>query len=242
VLRAVDKILTNSRFTERLLHKTLAVPACTEVIPTYLGVDAFWFQVDERRPSFMEKLRSDAVLICTVARMHPRKGQDLVVEALGSLPHSDRSRIQYIAAGDNSDPDYSDRVLRAARNADVDFLHLTGLSNTDIRKLYRLSLLHAMPGRIAEDAVEGFGLSFMEAAAQSTPSIGAKIGGVPEVIVHGRTGFLIEPEDVASLAELLGHALQNQKEMKDLGTQAKAHARTFTWRKCAELTYGNVLF
>jgi glycosyltransferase involved in cell wall biosynthesis len=48
---------------------------------------------------------------------------------------------------------------------------------------------------------EGMGRAFVEAQAAGLPVIGSRVGGIPEVVYEGRTGFLVDPHDPQDLAD-----------------------------------------
>jgi len=70
-----------------------------------------------------------------------------------------------------------------------------------------------------------FARPIVEAAAMGKPSVGSDLGGVNELIEHGRTGLLVEPGSPTALAEAIEELLTNQKKLKTLGENALAKAR-----------------
>ena len=58
-----------------------------------------------------------------------------------------------------------------------------------------------MPSRIEKKSVEGFGISFMEAASYGVGSIGGKDGGAADAIVHNKTGLICDGNDLNSIYE-----------------------------------------
>ncbi|MCM2271737.1 MAG: glycosyltransferase family 4 protein, partial [candidate division Zixibacteria bacterium] len=102
---------------------------------------------------------------------------------------------------------------------------------------YSKSSIFCMPGVPHPLKVEGFGLAYLEAAAQGLPSIGTSIGGVPEVVRHDQTGIVIAPEDRRALASAINKLLTNNEYCIRLGRNARQEAEQFTWRRCAEATY-----
>ena len=67
----------------------------------------------------------------------------------------------------------------------------------------------------------------MEAMATGTPVIGSHVGGIPEMVKHGTTGFLVPPGDVAALAERLHWVLAHPAEACAMGCRARAFAEHF---------------
>ena len=72
---------------------------------------------------------------------------------------------------------------------------------------------------------EGFGLTVSEAQWKGTPVVASKIGGIPEQIVNNKTGFLVEPHDIAGFAEKVITLLEDKKLAKEMGQQGKEFIR-----------------
>jgi glycosyltransferase involved in cell wall biosynthesis len=82
---------------------------------------------------------------------------------------------------------------------------------------------------------EGFGLPVLEAMASGTPVVASRLGGLPEVVEHGVTGFLVEPGNVDELRARLAELLGDRRLAEQLGRNARERVlETFTWDACAE--------
>ena len=64
-----------------------------------------------------------------------------------------------------------------------------------------------------------------EAMAAGTPVIATRVGGIPEMIDHGRSGYLFEPGDVGALTSQLRFLLENPEAAQKMGQEAAAAAR-----------------
>jgi glycosyltransferase involved in cell wall biosynthesis len=78
--------------------------------------------------------------------------------------------------------------------------------------------------------LESFGLSALEAMACEVPAIATSVGGVPEVVEHGRTGFLAKVGDVETMARYAVEILSDEKRLRDMGKTARWEAQS---RFCA---------
>jgi len=74
---------------------------------------------------------------------------------------------------------------------------------------------------------EGLGRVVVEAMATGTPVIGSHVGGIPEMVQEGLTGFLVPPGDEEALAERLRWVLKHPQEAKAMGHRAREFARSF---------------
>ena len=116
---------------------------------------------------------------------------------------------------------------------------LTGaLPDEDVRALYRAARVFCMPNEPHPDRVEGFGQAFLEAGAQRVPSVASRLGGIPEAVIHGVTGLLVDPMDVAGLADALARLLADPALASRLGAAAELRARRMSFDRCMRLTYG----
>ena len=87
-----------------------------------------------------------------------------------------------------------------------------------------------MPSVIHKKSVEGFGLSFIEAASYGKPSIGGIFGGESDAIIEGKTGYLCDGNDLNKLYETLFKTINND-HYKELGINALKFSQNFSWEK-----------
>ena len=86
-----------------------------------------------------------------------------------------------------------------------------------------------MPSVIYKRSVEGFGISFIEAASYGKASIGGIDGGEGDAIKNNLTGYLCDGNDLNSIYETVLNFFQNDN-YKILGLQAKEFSRKFKWK------------
>jgi glycosyltransferase involved in cell wall biosynthesis len=71
---------------------------------------------------------------------------------------------------------------------------------------------------------EAFGLVFAEAAAAGRPTVSTRVGGIPEIVLDGETGFLVGNEDLKGLASAICRLLEDPELRQRLGTAARRRA------------------
>ncbi len=222
--RLFDVFLTVSAYSARELG---APAARTWVI--YGGADPRRYAPDASQPR-------RGVLF--VGRLTPHKGVDRLLQA---LPAGAPLRVVGSTGHDRRPPerDYP-RLLRfLARDRDVEFIGAAG--DDQLPVLYRSAEVLALPsvertcyGR-AVRVSELLGLVVLEAMASGTPVVASRVGGLPEVIDDGETGFLVPPGDVGALRERLDQILCDPGLGRRLGANARATVlERFTWDKVAE--------
>jgi glycosyltransferase involved in cell wall biosynthesis len=224
LLRLFDRFLTVSAYSAR----ELAAPASrTRVV--YGGADPARFRPDpetERRG------------VLFVGRLTPHKGVDRLIEA---LPEDAELRVVGSAGHDPDLPerDYPKLLRSLAARRRVEFLG--AVADADLPSLYRGAQVVALPsvhvtcyGREIRVS-ELLGLSAIEAMASGTPVVASGLGGLPEVVEHGVTGFVVQPANVAELGERLAQVLGDRRLAERLGRSARECVLDrFTWEACAE--------
>jgi glycosyltransferase involved in cell wall biosynthesis len=96
-----------------------------------------------------------------------------------------------------------------------------------------------MLSRQAGHLVEGFGLTYLEAAACGKPLVGGRHGGTVDVITHGITGLLVDPTDHRAAAVALTRLLTDEKLAQELGQNGRRMVETSAnWTETARQTIG----
>ena len=82
---------------------------------------------------------------------------------------------------------------------------------------------------------EGFGMPIVEAAYCGVPTVATRRGGLPEVVVDGQTGSLVEASDVAGLRDAIAGLLKDDARLRRMGEAARTRAlELFTWSRTVE--------
>ncbi len=241
MFHAPAQLFTISSFTQDLLIRHCPRVSPERVRVTPLGVDQNWFGPAELAPGVLCKLgipESHRVIL-TVARLDERKGHRIMLEAVSRLDPEVKAELSYVIVGKKNNSAYEQELHRLAAACGAHVLFTDEVSDEMLHALYARACLFCMPGQPHPKKVEGFGLVYLEAAAQGLPSVATRTGGVPEVVIHGQTGLLTDPLDVTALTEALATLLTDEPLRKMTGERARRHAMAFTWERCAERTYGD---
>ena len=220
LLRDADLVLACSRFSRRLAIERGAREGQTRVLHPAVDTEAFSPQPDRSTARNRLGLDGKKVLL-TVAHLIPRKGHALVIQALPAI-HAQYPDAIYLIVGRGAHESHL-RSL-AQEMGVVDSVRFCGyVSNNELPDYYRAADVHVMPS-LDDGDVEGFGISFIEAAACGTPSIGSRSGGIPDAISDGLTGYLVEPNDVAGLADRIVCLLRDERLCRTMGDSARDSA------------------
>jgi phosphatidylinositol alpha-1,6-mannosyltransferase len=168
------------------------------------GADVGKFErVDERvLEAVRERHRLDGrFVILTVGRLVERKGHDTVLRALPRVAKS-VPNVSYVIVGDGP---HEAPLQSLARELGIeDRVAFCGrVPEDELVAYYHACDVFVMISRELSEDTEGFGIVFIEAAACGKPTLGGRSGGIPDAIVDGETGILIEPETVDPLTTAL---------------------------------------
>jgi len=78
---------------------------------------------------------------------------------------------------------------------------------------------------------EGFGLTTLEACALGKPIIATNVGAIPEIVIDGETGILVNPKNSVEITKGIEYLLENPLEAKRLGIKASKMSKRFDWKK-----------
>lgn len=153
--------------------------------------------------------------VLTLAALVERKGVDLLIRALAALPPSPRAaRARLFVAGEGAERGRLEALARELGVADdVRFLG----ARADKAELLGACDVFALASRL-----EGLGVAALEAMAAARPVVASRVGGLGEAVVDGRTGILVEPEDVAGLAAALARLRDDPDLCERLGAAGPA--------------------
>ena len=197
---------------------TVAVPPGvdpTRFVPLDVGARA------EVRVRF--GLDPDRPLVVGVSRLVPRKGFDVLIDAVARLDD-----VQLAIAGTGRDAARLARRVRSRGGARLGArVHLLGrVADADLPALYGSADVFSMVCRERWGGLEaeGFGIVFLEAAACGVPSVAGRSGGAHEAVVDGETGLVVDPTDVAAVADAINALLADDATRERMGRAARARA------------------
>lgn len=226
MLRKADLLMPVSRYTGGLLEKAGVSSQAIHVAPN--GVDADAFRPGDGAAFRAEHGLGEGPLVATVCRLVPRKGIDTTLDAVAQL----RDRVpglRYAIGGSGPDRERLEARVRD-RGLEKTVRFLGRVPDAAMADCMTAADVFCMPARSEAPDVEGFGLVFLEAGACETAVIGARAGGVPDAIVHGETGLLVQPSDVAGLADALHDLLTQPKVRARMGAASRARIEAqCTW-------------
>jgi len=221
-----DFIVANSNFTKKLAIKVGIDPSKINII--FPGI---------QKPSNIETIskikaeksfRDSFPKIITVSRLDKRKGHDKILMSIKNLK-SKFPKIKYISIGLGKE---EINLLKLTRELNLK-KEVTFLKNVDHNLKIALiaeANLFLMPSRIEKKSVEGFGISFIEAASYGVGSIGGIDGGASDAIAHNKTGLICDGNDLSSIYDSVVSFFKNENFVK-YGKNAQEYSEKFHWNK-----------
>ena len=166
----------------------------------------------------------DPARILCLGRLVPEKGFDLALAAFRLVLRRFPS-ARLLVAGEGRELNNLQR--QAAELGLALSVEFAGAVPPDkVAELIAESTLVVVPSRI-----EGFGLVALEAASMARPVVASLVGGLPEVIVHERTGLLTESENSEALAAAVVRLLEQPEQSERMGLAARERVQTeFAWK------------
>jgi len=159
---------------------------------------------------------SDERILVHVSNFRPVKRICDVIEIFDRVHKKMPSRL--LLMGDGPDRSQAEWLVnkKGLRN------HVEFLGKVD-RVYEKLSIADLM---LVPSEMESFGLAALEGMACEVPAIATAVGGVPEVVEHGRSGFLAQVGDVEAMAGFAIDILSDEKRLREMGKVARWEAQS----------------
>ena len=223
-LAKADHVIANSKFTKEFAIKlgvknvTVINPGCNYPIP-----------INEESGEFAKKIYGNASpKLITISRLDGRKSHQNVMMTVKNLLPKFPS-LKYISVGDG---DERKNLLKLRKELNLEDNVELIFKSTEQEKvaLIEQSDVFVMPSVIYKKSVEGFGITYIEAASYGKPSIGGIYGGEGDAIKSGQTGYMCNGNDLNAIYDTLLKTLANDHYL-ELGANALEFSKDFSWEK-----------
>ena len=205
--RCATTVVANCAAARGILLAEGLAPASIAVIPN---------GVDRPRHESAGVAAEQRTRVITVANLRPEKNHETLIAA-ADLLSADFPDVEFQIVGDGPRRSELEALVRSRRLDDrVSFLG----HREDVGRLLSEASIFALPSRS-----EAFPNGAIEAMAAGLPVVASAVGGLLDLIEHGRTGLLIEPGNPTALADALRQLLTNQTAAARIGEHARAHVQ-----------------
>ena len=225
-------IIANSNYTKDLLNVSLKINPKNIVI-VHPGIDVYQEFITSNDENRMDQyIGSSNPILITLARLEKRKGHSFVLNAIAKLKDK-YPNILYVIAGDGL---YKRELKILVENLNIkrNVLFLGWITEPEKSLLLKNSDIFIMTPTIDQESVEGFGMSFIDAAFHGIASIGSDSGGISDAILSNETGLICKTGDQLDIENKIELLLENKNKRLELGQNGKKMAfREYTWENKA---------
>jgi glycosyltransferase involved in cell wall biosynthesis len=220
-----------SKFTDRIVALTngerndyikFSVCPPEKLSKIHSGVDLTQFM--QSNGNGVEKKRSlgldqNGTVIGFVGWLLPIKGPEYLLKAMAHI-WPDHPDVSLVMVGKGElDVDLRSQALKMNANGRIRFLGW----REDIHEIMPLFDLLVLPS-----LNEGMGRVLVEAMAAGKPVVASEVGGIPDLVKHGETGYLVRPADEKALANGIRKILNDPERAKQMGQRGKEYCRQFS--------------
>ena len=169
----------------------------------------------------------DKQVVLFVGRLIPRKGLKHLLEAAVTIL-KENQQAAFVIVGNGPLRKYLDTELERL-NISKHFKFLGDVKDEDLPSIYNCSDVFMLPS-----IQEGQGIALLEAQASAKPVTAFNVSGVPEALVEGTSGCLVEKGNSEALAQVILNLLSNRHLREKMGAKGREFVlRNFTWDICA---------
>ena len=226
--RTIGKFIIDSCDELIVLNNELSIDAInmgihkekTHVIPN--GIDFEQFNPDVEDNGLKKELfiKNDEKVLLFVGRLSLVKRIDILIDVTEKLSR-DGFKIKTIIVGDGEYKDYYKQLVKSLDN----IIFINSVPNSDVPKFFGIADIFVLPS-----LSEGLPNVLLEASASGIPIVATKTGGIPDIVIHGKTGFLAESGNVQSFYNYIELLLNNDSLSQKFGKNAIKHVKNkFGW-------------
>jgi glycosyltransferase involved in cell wall biosynthesis len=171
------------------------------------------------------------VKLCYIKAHRPKYGPDILLRALAQVKNVGPELSLSLAGEGELTPHLKRLTSELGLTEKVKFVGF--IPNTSIYEFVQQHHIMVMPSVMDS---ESFGVAALEASACGRPVIASRVGGVPEVVLHRKTGILVPPKDPQKLAEAIINLAQDAKTREEMGQAGYRFVKeNYSWEKSLDM-------
>jgi glycosyltransferase involved in cell wall biosynthesis len=210
VYRRAERVIVLSRAFGVIARDQYGVPEDRlRYVPGMVDLKRFDLTVGRTEARAQLGLPQDRRLILSVRRLAQRMGLDRLIDAMAKVVQTHRDALLLIAGDGHMGKVLRNQVSELGLTQHIRFLGF--VSEDQLPLLYRAAELNVVPTL----ALEGFGLTTVEALASGTPSIVAPVGGLPEVVGDLSHDLIFCSSSAEDIADRLKMVLGGQLDLPE---------------------------
>ncbi len=212
-----DAIVAVSKDIERHMVENKGIRA-DKIHIIHSGIDTAKFNLPEK-PTHLRKrwgVKPEEVLIGTVAVLRNKKGHRFLIRAaVDVLKQHPDTKFLFVGGGPKETEIRQEIAAKGLRNKFI----LTG-TRQDIPEILNSMDIFVLPSQM-----EALGQAIAEAMAAGLPVVASNVGGIPELALDGKTGYLVPHSDSKALASAINKLLANPRTAKEMGQAGQKYVQ-----------------
>ena len=231
-LEQSDKIIAISEFARRELLNIGLKDEKIVVVTPGVDIDKFNPRLDASEIIKKYNLNGKKVIL-SVSRLVEEKGEDMVIKSL-PLVLEKENKIVYLIVGTGH---YEATLKHLVQKNDLqnNVIFAGYVPDKYLSLYYSACDVFIRNSKPLQGRAEGFGIVFLEANACGKPVIGGKAGGVPDAVVDGETGILVDPFNTEEIASAIIRILNDKEYANKLGRNGRKRVEAeYTWERKAQ--------
>ncbi len=226
--RKIDRVIAPSEFMRSKLVEG-GFPADQVVLMQNFAKDTVLASARDAQ----DRTDWDNPYLLFFGRLSREKGVDVLVDAFLAAIPSLPGNLRLVIAGDGPERGAIEERLAAADPADAERVELVGFqAGEDMRRYAERASLAIASSRWRENMP----YSIVEAFALGTPVAGTDIGGIPELVMEGETGFVCQPGDADSLSEAIIRGVAACAD-REAYARMQGNCRNYVLTRCDQSAY-----
>ena len=215
-LNRANYIICSSTYTSELIENLNITNTPRIVIPPTYSLKSISNKKEENTLKKIEK-----VSILTISRLEERKGIIPVLKSLSEM--NNKKKLKPFFWNICGEGIQANEIKESIINFNLsEYVKLVGKVNGKDKKAFLKNAdLFVMPSYRVDNSIEGFGISYVEAAAYAIPSISGIEGGVKDAVIDCKTGWCVNPLDNEVLSKTLMDAINHKSKRKKFGINAQ---------------------
>lgn len=223
-----------SEFCRRRIASALSSKGAARMVRLAPGVDTDVFRPGVGGVAIRERLRidPDRPVLVSVSRFVQRKGQDALIRAMPRLLESVPDAL-LLLVGDGPTRSRLERLVRDNRVGES-VVFAGAVPWSEAPGWFDVGDVFAMPCRTRKGGLEpeALGIVFLEAQACGHPVLVGDSGGAPETVLHGETGYVVDPFDPLAIAARAAELLSDLDRVRLMGEKGRAWVeREWSWQE-----------
>jgi glycosyltransferase involved in cell wall biosynthesis len=230
-VKRASKIIAVSQATAKMVQESFGVDR-RDIAVIYEGMSKTKKIAKKTRQKTLNTFGIRDRFFFYIGTIEPRKNLEGLVKAFDAFitAHPRHRDMQLVLAGNKGWK--HERIFRAIARAhwSMNIRYLGYITAEE-----RTALMQSCTAFVFPSLWEGFGLPVLEAAAMGVPVLTSNISSLPEV--GGDGALYVNPRSITEIQNGLGVLARDSRKRLSLGKKGKAHAKQFSWEKCAKETY-----